>query len=629
MTSVLLRRSVAIGTLLTLGLVPATVIRAQGTSAARAAEQPVWPDEGPRTWAPRPTATEITANDLRTRLYQIADDSMRGRRIGEPGNAKTTEYIAREFARLGLKPAGDDGTWFQVLPHGATGFDVRNVRLTVAGRPVALSSDFLPTAPTAANGLGAGAALREAQVVFAGRWGDTTMALDTAMFRGKVAVFVSDATAGGTPANRAPTSFVSCADVPNKFGAAAAAAVEAAARANPRPATAAPQFRPTGQIADRRAQAAGAIGVLVIGLDGMSETARAAALAPRAGLRPAEVAGNSVSTPGATISRAAAERLFGRSVEGLAIGAKGRRVSASWRYEWRPSAAPARNVVAILPGSDPARAAEYVLVGAHNDHVGTTAAAVDHDSLRAVNTVTRRQGANDPACQPTSEQQQRIDALIARARAIRPARLDSVFNGADDDGSGTAVLLEIAERFAAEKPARSIIFISHQGEEAGLLGSRWFVDHPTVPLANIVAAHNMDMLGKGRADQVKFGGPNSVQMLGARRLAREFGDIIDSVNAGSREPMAIDKSWDVTANPMNRFCRSDQVNYVSKNIPVTYFSLGYAQDYHQLTDEPQYIEYEHSARLGRFIHEVMSAIAARPDRPAIVGPDPSYPSCGR
>lgn len=628
MSHALLHRSIAIVSLLTVGLAPTTVAGAQGTGAARAAEQPVWPDEGPRTWAPRPTATEITANDLRTRLYQIADDSMRGRRIGEPGNAKTTAYIAREFERLGLKPAGDDGTWFQLLPHGATGFDVKSVRLTVAGRPVGLSTEFLPIAPTAANGFGATIALRDQDVVFAGRWGDTTVALDAAMFRGKVAVFVSDATAGGTPANRAPTSFVSCADVPNKFGAAAAAAVEAAVRANPRPAAAA-QFRPSGQIADRRALAAGASGVFVIGLDGMSETARAAALTPRAGMRPAEVAGSSASAPGATISRAVAERLFGRPVDRLAIGAKGRRVSAGWRYDWRPSAAPARNVVAILPGSDPARAAEYVLVGAHNDHVGTTTAAIDHDSLRAVNTVTRRQGANDPACQPTGEQQRQIDALIARARAIRPARLDSVFNGADDDGSGTAVLLEIAERFAAEKPARSIIFISHQGEEAGLLGSRWFVDHPTVPLANIVAAHNMDMLGKGRADQVKFGGPNSVQMLGARRLSREFGDIIDSVNAGSREPMAIDKSWDVTANPMNRFCRSDQVNYVSKNIPVTYFSLGYAQDYHQLTDEPQYIEYEHSARLGRFIHEVMSAIAARPDRPAIVGPDPSYPSCGR
>jgi hypothetical protein len=150
-----------------------------------------------------------------------------------------------------------------------------------------------------------------------------------------------------------------------------------------------------------------------------------------------------------------------------------------------------------------------------------------------------------------------------------------------------------------------------------------------VPLASIVAAHNMDMVGKGRVEQVKFGGPNSLQLLGARRLSREFGDVIDSVNAVRSEPMALDKSWDVAANPLNRFCRSDQVNYVTKDVPVTYFSTGYAQDYHQLTDEPQYIEYDHMARVARFIHDVMLAIADRPDRLAITGPDQPYPRCLR
>lgn len=616
--------------LIALALLSAAValpLAAQGTARPTRAERPVWPDEGPRTWAPRATSAAITADDMRTRLYQIADDSMRGRRIGEAGNLKTTAYIAREFQRLGLKPAGDSGTYFQVLPYGATGFTVAAVRLSVGSTAVPLTTGFVPMIPTAANSLAAVTSFTGATAVFAGTYGDTSVALDPSVFRGKVAVFVSGASAGGTPANRAPVSFVSCADVPDKFGAAAAAAVEAAARTNPRPAP--PPFRPTVPAADRRAIAAGAVAVLVIGLDGMSETARAAALAPRAGMRPASIVGAESTVGGATISRAVATQLFGGSVDGLAVGTAGSTVSGAWSYGWTPAAAQARNVVAVLPGSDPTLAAEYVLVGAHNDHVGTTGQPVDHDSLRAVNTVTRRQGANDPACQPTADQQRRIDSLIARARRIRPARLDSVFNGADDDGSGTVVLLEIAERFASQKPARSILFISHQGEEAGLLGSRWFVDHPTVPLGQIVAAHNMDMLGKGRADQVKFGGPNSVQMLGSRRLSREFGDMIDSVNANSKEPMAIDRSWDVTANPMNRFCRSDQVNYVNKDIPVTYFSLGYAQDYHQLTDEPQYIEYEHSARLGRFIHEVMMAIATRPTRPAIAGADPSYPSCNR
>jgi hypothetical protein len=110
-------------------------------------------------------------------------------------------------------------------------------------------------------------------------------------------------------------------------------------------------------------------------------------------------------------------------------------------------------------------------------------------------------------------------------------------------------------------------------------------------------------------------------------LSREFGDIIDSVNAIIQNPMALDKSWDVPANPLNRFCRSDQVNYVHADIPVTYFSFGYARDYHQATDEPQYIDYDHSARLGNFLHDVMTAIANRRDKPAIAGPDPAYPLC--
>jgi Zn-dependent M28 family amino/carboxypeptidase len=335
------------------------------------------------------------------------------------------------------------------------------------------------------------------------------------------------------------------------------------------------------------------------------------------------------SLPAAAITRGVAESLFGKPVDQLTVGATGQPVTAQWQYGFRISDTPGRNVVAILPGSDPARAGEYVLVGAHNDHVGINANAVDHDSLRAVNMVTRKQGANDPACRPTDEQWKQINSMIARARSIRPPRRDSIMNGADDDGSGTVILLEVAERFAKEKPARSIIFVSHEGEEGGLLGSRWFTDHPTIPLNQVVAALNMDMEAKGRPDQVINGAPNSIQTLGSRRLSREFGDIIDSVAANGEVKMAIDHTWDVPANPMNRFCRSDQVNYVRQNVPVTYFSTGYAYDYHQPTDEPRYADYDHMAKIGHFIHDIMWAIAQRPTRPAITGADPNYPSCGR
>ncbi len=591
------------------------------TSKKPVATKTVWPDEGPRTWAPRPTGPAITANDLRTRLYQIADDSMMGRPIGELGNYKATEYVAREFKRLGLKPAGENGSYFQELAYGPISFDSATSRLVFAGTPMVAKRDWIPVTPTAANGLGAKADLNNVTTVFAGRWGDSTVALDPALFNGKVAVFLG---APAPPAVRGRGTLLRCDSVPDKFGAAAAAAVEAEIRADSIAGRNGRGGARAGAAArDRRPQGAGAVAVLFVALDGTSSNTINMVFTRRGAMQPAP----STAPSGATISTSAAEKLFGKPAEQLSVGAVGQPVTAQWNYAWRMSNTAARNVIAVLPGADPTRTAEYVLVSAHNDHNGVNAVAVDHDSLRAVNTVTRRQGANDPACRPTTVQQHAIDSLITRARSIRPPRRDSIMNGADDDGSGTAVLLEIAERFATEKPARSIIFISHTGEESGLLGSKWFTDHPTVPLASIVAAHNMDMVGKGRVSEVKFGGPASVQTLGARRYSREFGDIIDSVNATRAETMAIDKTWDVLANPMNRFCRSDQVNYVHHNVPVTYFSLGYAQDYHQVTDEAEYIDYDHAARLGRFVHDVMLAIANRKSRPAISGADPAYPVC--
>ena len=587
----------------------------------------VWSDEGPATWAPRPTEQAITANDLRTRLYQFADDSMLGRRVGEVGNYKGTEYIAREFKRLGLQPAGDSGSYFQTLPFGPSGFDAATARLAVGGRALTTKKDWVPTVPSVLNGFGPAMKLDGVPAIYAGQWGDSTALIDPSAARGKVVVFSAAPAAGRVAASvGAPTSFVSCTDVPDKFGANAAIAEEARQRANP---SAPPPRRgvPT-MLRDPRATGAGALGVLVIGLDDMTPQQIDAAFAQPMSMRPAQQL--NASAPGAaTISRAVAEQIFGKPVSALRVGDTGAPISADFRHAWRLSPYPARNVIAVLPGSDPKLASEYVLVGAHNDHVGVNPVVVDHDSVRAYNMVVRRQGSNDPVCTPTAEQQRTIDSLIARARSIRPVRRDSIMNGADDDGSGTVVLLELAEKFAREKTGRSLVFISHQGEEGGLLGSRWFTDNPTIPLSQIVAAHNMDMVGKGRNWQVKYGGPNSVQMLGARRLSREFGDIIDSVNANSPEPMAIDKSWDVPANPLNRFCRSDQVHYVRKDIPVVYLSLGYAVDYHQHTDEPRYIDYDHAARLGRFVHSVMGAVANRPNKPAIAGPDPTMPTCNR
>src|SRR5205085_309729 len=155
------------------------------------------------------------------------------------------------------------------------------------------------------------------------------------------------------------------------------------------------------------------------------------------------------------------------------------------RFDIVPVPDPARNVIGIVPGSDPKLKGEYVAIGAHNDHIGFSRSAVDHDSIRFWNHVVRPEGADDAGKQATPEQQARVDSLLARFRSEHPgrSRADSIANGADDDGSGPVAALEIAERIAAlkRKPKRSILFVWHTGEEKGLLGSRYFTDHPTVP----------------------------------------------------------------------------------------------------------------------------------------------------
>lgn len=595
-------------------LVMTSAASASAQQTAPRSDRPVWPDEGPRTWTPRATESAITPNDLRTRLYQISDDSMQGRLIGSRGDYQATAYIADVFHRLGLKPAGENGTYFQDLPYGAFALQGATPRLTVGKKTLAAGARWIPLAPEAASGTGASADLRNVPVVFAGKFGDTAVVLDPARFRGKIAVFVGGPRVPGSQGLAATPP--SCASLPNRFGADAAIADDARQRAKP-VVTRALSRR------DERARAAGAVGVLFI--EPIDTFAAAAALQPHTTMpvRDSLVAGPA----GAVIDSVTAQQIFGKPAGQLSVGDAGAAVTAGWRYKFSVSPTPGRNVIAILPGNDAARAGQYVLISAHNDHVGVRSQAVDHDSLRAVNMVTRPQGANDPVCIPSAEQQHEIDSLIAHARSIRPPRPDSIMNGADDDGSGTVILLEEAEKFASEHPARSIIFVSHTGEEGGLLGSKWFTDHPTIQLDSVAAAINMDMEAKGHVWQVKFGGPNSVQMLGARRLSREFGDVVDSVNAVRSEAMAIDKSWDVPANPWNRFCRSDQVNYVLHHVPVAYVSTGYALDYHQPTDEPQYADYDHMARVGNFVHDIALAVADRRNRPAIAGDDPAYPRC--
>jgi Zn-dependent M28 family amino/carboxypeptidase len=287
--------------------------------------------------------------------------------------------------------------------------------------------------------------------------------------------------------------------------------------------------------------------------------------------------------------------------------------------------APARNVVAILRGSDPKLRAEFVAIGAHNDHNGLMAQAVDHDSLEAYDRVLRPQGAESEDRPATADELVRVAAIRdSLTKAHGGARRDSVMNGADDDGSGSVTVLEIAEALAkgAERPKRSILFVWHTAEEKGLFGSQYFTDHPTVPRDSIVAQLNMDMVGRGSAADLPNGSPNYLQLLGSRRLSTELGDLVEKVNTTKGYGFAFDYSFDADGHPQQYYCRSDHYMYARYGIPITFFSTGAHHDYHQATDEPQYIDYEHMARVGNYVKDLALTVANLDHRPVVDKPKP-------
>jgi hypothetical protein len=314
-------------------------------------------------------------------------------------------------------------------------------------------------------------------------------------------------------------------------------------------------------------------------------------------------------------------KLFGKPLDALRPGDATPPLEGEVRFQGVDLGA--TNVVAILEGSDPARKGEYVALGAHNDAIGIVP-AVDHDSLRAYNTIIRPRGANDPARPPTPEEAAKIRALLDSLRKIRPARMDSIVNGADDDGSGSMGLLEIAEAAARadHRPPRSLLFVWHTGEESGLQGSRWFTDHPTVPRDSIVAQVNIDMIARGGPADEKLGGPGYIQAIGTRRLSTELGDLAETANREGKYGLVFDYSYDADGHPDNFYCRSDHYMYARYGIPIAFFSTGGHRDYHQVTDEVQYLDFTKYTTVTRFVSDLALRLAALDHRPVVDKPKP-------
>ena len=532
--------------------------------AALIAQQPTLPLKH----AAQPTTAAISAADLMTRLYIFADDSMQGRETGTVGHLKSTAYIASELKRLGLQPGGDEGSYFQDVPMIRRSFDPTST-IIVGSTTLRGGTDFIATTR------GAIPSLDGAGVVFGGTAGDTTSFPSREEIRGKIVVLKAAPGVGGFA---------------GRGGGGGAGRGQAALRA----------------LSD-------AVAIATI-TDNLSPEVVRAATHPREG---DVMLKRTDATPGGqlslTITRSAAEALLGAPIDGATKGLAGKTVKANVRFKDDP--APARNVVAIIRGSDPKLRGQFVALGAHNDHVGFGTQAVDHDSLHTYNAARFAiRGMVPRGVQPTAEQDAAVAAIklnLDSLRAARPTRLDSIRNGADDDGSGSVTLLELAEAFqkSAVKPKRSLVFVWHVGEEKGLLGSRWYSDHPSVPRDSIVAQLNMDMVGRGEARDLPVGSPTYLQLVGSRRLSTELGDIVETVSKTQPLPFTFDYQYDANGHPENIYCRSDHYNYARWGIPVVFFTTGLHGDYHQVTDEPQYIDYPHMARIGQLVHDVAIKVA--------------------
>ncbi|CAM1335013.1 M28 family metallopeptidase [Tenacibaculum aestuariivivum] len=191
-----------------------------------------------------------------------------------------------------------------------------------------------------------------------------------------------------------------------------------------------------------------------------------------------------------------------------------------------------------------------------------------------------------------------------------------IYNGADDDGSGTVAILEIAEAFkkaadAGKGPKRSILFLHVTGEEKGLLGSKYYTENPIFPLANTVTNLNIDMIG--RVDEFHTENTNYIYLIGADKLSTELHNISEAMNKKYTN-INLDYKYNDENDPNRFYYRSDHYNFAKHNIPVIFYFNGTHEDYHKPTDTPDKINYELLESRTRLVFYTAWEVANRENR---------------
>lgn len=491
---------------------------------------------------------------LQQDVKYLASEALEGRRTGTNGATEAARYIAKEFKRLGLKPlnakaAGSQDRYLQSFPYvGKVELGTRNTLVIHGADTEQLSlrvgEDWVPL------GFSSNQTFQNAEIVFAG-YGISASELNYNDYANKynknqVAVVFDGTPEGQGPHNR----FVPYASLRFKAAAARNAGVGALIIISDE------ENLKNTRTASLNYDNAGEAGlpVLVISRSAASKILTGPNMTLADYAEAADV--RTVRPTGSGVPRTDFETTISTTIlKGHLTRIPLKKRSLSLSVDVVRSEVPAYNVVGMLEGSDPLLKNEVIIIGAHYDHLGR---------------------GGDGSLAPTS---------------------GDIHHGADDNASGTAGVLELARLFTAQKPKpkRTIVFMAFGGEEEGLLGSNYYVNHPLLPLANTVAMINMDMIGRMKDRRLVIGGVGT---------AKEWRDIMAADT---------DKSFQLTLNE-DGFGPSDHSSFYAKQIPVLFFWTGTHNDYHKPSDTFEKINYDDEALILKMVARIVNQLDAADKR---------------
>jgi Zn-dependent M28 family amino/carboxypeptidase len=472
--------------------------------------------------------TAIREADLRHDIGVMASPGMRGREGGTLDEMRASMWVAEQYRRIGLRPMGEDGTWFQWFDMTRTRVSVTTSRASIGGQAMTVFRDFIPLGVVPAEASGAVLWIPDAT--------DTT-----ADVRGRI---VATPLLAPAPASIRANSYTFAARY-------ADAAVNGTVARFARRGAAAIFLVANAPVDSAFEVVSAARGRGVYDVD--NAVPRAANGSTRIAPPPSLGSG---ATPAFLVHTAMRETLAAQPQAELSI-----------RLERFTS--PSVNVIAGVRGSDPRLRDEYVVFSSHQDANGVRV-TLEGDSVHA---------------------------------------------GADDNASVSAAILAAARAFVRQPGRRSVLFIHHGSEERGLLGSRYHAAHPVVPLAQIVAVLNGDMIGRNH--------PDSASLLGAQPPHRNSTDLVAMAlraNALTGK-FTLDSLWDRPTHSEGWYFRSDHLPYARMNVPALMYSTNLHDDYHTPRDNPARIDYPKLTRMAQWMYLTGWFVANAAERPKL---DPGF-----